>query len=45
MELDITKIAVWKEYFCRFDEAKNQMSNQLQAAEENILKTVSIEGT
>ena len=43
MELDITKMTVWKEFFCRYDEGKNQMSNQLQLAEENICKTVSID--
>ena len=43
MELDITKMTVWKEFFCRYDEGKNQLSNQLQLAEENISKTVSVE--
>jgi hypothetical protein len=27
MEFQITKIAVWKEFFCRYDESKSQMSN------------------
>ena len=43
MELDITKMTIWKEFFCRYDEGKNHLSNQLQLAEESICKTVSID--
>ena len=43
MELDITKMTIWKEFFCRYDEGKNHLSNQLQLAEESICKSVSID--
>jgi hypothetical protein len=45
MELDPTKITIWTEYFCRYDEGKKEfMTQQVQLAEESILKAVSIEG-
>lgn len=49
IELDPTKISLWKEYFCRFDEGKKDkkeqvsQSRQLILEEENVLNTVSIE--
>ena len=46
MEFDCTKMTIWKEYFCRYDEGKkdkNQLSQQLQLAEESLTKTISIQ--
>lgn len=43
MELDRTKITIWIEYFCRFDESKYwQMSSQLQMADEQLMQTASV---
>lgn len=43
MELDRTKIGIWIEYFCRFDESKYWgMTTQLQQAEEQLMRTVSV---
>ena len=44
MELDPTKINIWKEYFCRYDEGKREyMTQQVQQAEFNVQRTISIE--
>lgn len=44
MELDPTKITIWIEYFCRYDEGKKEyMTNQVQLAEENFKRAVGIE--
>jgi len=44
MELDPTKITIWVEYFCRYDEGKKEyMTQQVQQAEANITRTVSVE--
>mgnify|MGYP001080125084 CR=1 FL=1 len=44
MELDPTKINIWKEYFCRYDEGKREyMTQQVQWAEANIQRTISLE--
>jgi len=44
MELDPTKITIWVEYFCRYDEGKKEyMTQQVQQAEANIQKRVSVE--
>ena len=44
MELDRTKIGVWTEYFCRYDESKYwQMTQQLQMGEEQLMSTASVQ--
>lgn len=38
MELDKTKISIWIEYFCRYDESKYwSMSSQLQMSDEQLM--------
>jgi hypothetical protein len=44
ISLDPSKIAIWKEYFCRFDEYKREiMSHQLQTAEVKEIKAINIQ--
>lgn len=42
MELDPSKITLWFDYFCRYDEGKKEnMSQQVTALDENVQKTTS----
>jgi hypothetical protein len=49
IELDPTKITIWKEYFCRFDEGRKDkkdqvpQTKQLQFHEENLTSTIQID--
>jgi 1,6-anhydro-N-acetylmuramate kinase len=43
MELDPSKISLWKEYFCRFDEGKREfMLQQVSAAEQKDKKLKNV---